>query len=238
MAIARVSEVMCPRGVTGATSSAIDTTGATLLVGGLAGFQPTNPYTIEDSKGNTWTALTIQATGAAQEARTGLYYVANPTVGTNHTFSWAFAGYGNATMVFAAYSGATTTSPFDQQNGNATNANVSSIVTNSVTPTQDNELVIVMGGFSNNMNTGTGSIDGGFTIVAQREFGGSNVVGGLFAELIQTTATAANPTVTAPTSSGPMSAVIATFKAAAGGGSTASAFFAYSRNYMTAGAIT
>ncbi len=219
MAIAVVSSVLLPRGVTGATSSSIDTTGATLLVMGLAGFQiVANSYTISDSKGNTWTPLTAKDTGAAHEARTQLFYVANPTVGTGHTFDWAYAGYGNATAAVIAFSDCLTVSPFDQQNGFGTNSEVSTVQPGSITPTEDNEVVVVMGGFPNDMNSGSGSINGGFTIAHQREFGGSNCVGGLMAYLIQTTAAAANPTITAPTGTDPMSAVIASFKSAGGGG--------------------
>lgn len=217
MAIGLVSSIMLPRGVTGATSSSIDTTGATLLVMGLAGYQiVANSYTISDNKSNTWTPLTAKDTGAAQEARTQLFYVENPTVGTGHTFTWAYAGYGNATAIVAAFSGTATASVFDQQNGFGTNSSVSTVQPGSITPTQNDEVVLAMGGFSNNMNSGTGAIDGSFTIVDQREFGGSNVVGGLLGYLIQTSAASANPTITAPTGSGPMSAVIASFKAAGG----------------------
>lgn len=222
MAIAVVSSVLLPRGVTGATSGSIDTTGASLLVMGLAGFQPVNAYTISDSKSNTWTPLTLKATGAANEARTQLFYVANPTVGTGHTFTWAYAGYGNATAAVIAFSGAATASPFDLENGFAINSEVSTIQPGSITPSENNEVVVVMGGFPNDMTSGTGAIDGGFTIAHQQNFGGSNVVGGLMAYLIQTTAAAANPTITAPTGTDPMSAVIASFKSAGGGGGSLS----------------
>lgn len=159
--MAVVSSVLLPRGVTGATSSSINTTGASLLVMGLAGFQPVAAYTITDSKGNTWTPLTSQATGAIQEARTQLFYAENPTVGSGHTFDWAYAGYGNATAIVGAFSGYATASVFDLEDGFATNSNVSSIQPTTLTPSEANTLIVSMTGFSNNMTSGTGTIDSG-----------------------------------------------------------------------------
>jgi hypothetical protein len=222
VAIALVSSVLLPTGTTGAnsTGSPIDTTGATGLIAVLSGFQPVNPPTVSDSKGNTWTARTLQATGALHEARTQIFdCVAAPTVGTNHTFEWAYAGYGRFFMAVMAFSDIKASGAFDQENGFATNSEVSTIQPGSITPAEDNCLVICGGGFPDDMNSGTGAINGGFTIAHQRAFtsAGSHV-GGLAAYLIQTSAAAANPTITAPTGTDPMSAVIASYKSTGGGG--------------------
>lgn len=212
--MALITSVLLPRGVTGATSSAFDSSGGDLLIVGYAGYNL--PDTMSDNKGNTLTALTAQSTGAAQEGRSRIYYAENPTVGTGHTVTWAYAGYGNGTAVAAVFSGYATASVFDVEDGFATNSNVSSIQPTTLTPSQNNSLIVSMTAFTNNMTSGTGTIDLDFIIAQQREFGGSNVVGGLFAYLEQGTAGGVNPTITAPTSSGPMSTVIASFKSAGG----------------------
>lgn len=216
MAIALVTSAMLPTGVTGATTSTpLNTTGANLLIFGCASkLLPT----VSDSKSNTWTPLTSQNAGTGHESRCQLHYVTNPTVGTNHDFSWAYAGYGSTTGFVLAFSGADTSSPFDQQNGSFDNTEASSIAPGSITPTQDNEVVIALATFTDDFTSGSGSINGGFTIAHQRNYSAGPCNGGLIAYLIQTTAAAANPTITAPTGPDPLTAVIASFKAAGGGG--------------------
>ena len=66
-----------------ATTSAIDTTGATLLVALIV--TDTGGGTMSDSKGNTWTALTAHSGGTTVTGQ--LFYVSNPTVGSGHTFT-------------------------------------------------------------------------------------------------------------------------------------------------------
>jgi hypothetical protein len=83
--ITLVAEVHTGRATTstnGGTSAAIDTTGATLIV--ISVSWASNPITLSDSKGNTWTALT-QRTFSFD--RHQLFYRLTPTVGAGHTFS-------------------------------------------------------------------------------------------------------------------------------------------------------
>lgn len=223
MAFALVTSAMLPTGVTGATtSSPLNTTGADLLIFGCASkILPT----VSDSKSNTWTPLTSVNAGTAHESRCQLHYVANPTVGTNHDFSWAYAGYGSTTGFVLAFSGAATVSPFDQENGAFDNGEATSIQPGSITPTEDNELVVALATFTDDFTSGSGSINGGFTIAHQRNFSAGPCNGGLIAYLIQTSAAAANPTITAPTGPDPLSAVIASFKSAGGGGGGGSSGF-------------
>ena len=130
-------------------------------------------------------------------------------MGTGHTFS--NTGASNFCSIFvASFSGAATTSPFDQQNG-ATATGVSTISTGSVTPTNNNELVITQLGF-NSAGLPT-SIDNGFTKTNDVEFGAANNYGGSMAYKIQTTATAVNPSWTR-TGTLAQTAVIATFNVA------------------------
>lgn len=189
------------------TTAAIDTTGASLLVVCVNDYT-VNASTLSDSKGNTWTGLTAKMSTTAESK---LYYCKNPTVGTGHTFTAAGTSI-YATINVAAFSGAHLTAPFDQQNG-ATTAGATSLATGSITPSENNELIIA--GISN--VSAARSIDAGFTIANQVNYAAGFHYGGAIAYLIQTTAGAVNPSWSW-TGSGEAAAVIASFKVPAAGG--------------------
>lgn len=167
-----------------ATTAAIDTTGANLIVLAVnraVGVTPT------DSKSNTWTSLTSRGT----DPFTTIWYVFNPTVGTGHTFAVS-VGNSYPSIFVSAWSGAVT-SPFDAENG-ASSASASTLQPGSITPSENNELVITVVGST--VEGTTYSINGGFTITNQVDGADSLAYGGAMAYLIQTTAAAANPTWT------------------------------------------
>lgn len=191
------------------TSSAIDTTGADLLVA------VTNHYiggggslTLSDSKGNTWTPLTLRSVGSG---RSRMYYAKNAIVGTGHTFT--ATGTGSFPVVAVqAFSGSDLTSPFDVENGvSDTSIFLTSGQPGSVTPSLNNELIIA-GQANLNSNGGASSIDSGFTKTDGVDRA-PNGLGVAIAYLIQTTATAANPTWSWPSAQS-QALTIATFKAA------------------------
>lgn len=189
------------------TTGNINTTGADLLVAGIADYAILSPDTISDNKGNTWIGLTA-ITGAT--ARWHFFYAKNPTVGTGHNFTQSGGGYGAIFVV--AYSGSDLTAPFDVENGQTTTG--SSGQAGSVTPNQANSLVVFGG------NTWPGnysSVNGGFTNQLSQTFIGGASFSGFFADLIQTSIAAANPTVTVDQSS-EMNLSIAVFKPATSGG--------------------
>jgi hypothetical protein len=63
-------------------------------------------------------AIASAVTGLVPER---LYYAANPTVGSGHTFS--YTGASNFSSIFvAAFSGVATSSPFDKENGATSSA--------------------------------------------------------------------------------------------------------------------
>lgn len=188
-------------GGSGGTSAAIDTTGATLLVAALSALSPG----ISDSKGNTWTPLS--AVSPSQTVQ--LFYVANPVVGTGHTFTCSGSF---VSMVVRAYNGVATTTPFDQQNGSA--ASGTTVSPGSVTPSQDGELLVAACGILSPSAAPT--VDSGFTTPSNYVNNSPGVNFGVaFSEQVQTTATARNPTFTGD--SGSLDGcVIATFKATAG----------------------
>lgn len=165
-----------------ATTSAINTTGATLLHACVAGFnQPPNAPT--DSKGNTWVLIgSVVVQGSQQVAA---YYVANPTVGTGHTFT---ENSGNFPYIAAsAWSGVKTTSPLDQHSAGA-GAGTQTVQPGSITPTVAGELLLACVG-SNNGTAWT--INSGFTVYNTIIVGGIRIQA---AFLVQTPAVAVNPT--------------------------------------------
>jgi hypothetical protein len=184
---------------TDVTTAAIDTTGATLLVAVLTDFAET---TFSDSKSNTWTSLTK----GTQFISTRIVYCVPSSVGSGHTFSASVAS-GFPSICVAAFSGAHAT-PVDQQNGSTGNG-ITSIQPGSVTPTEDNELVIVGVGLGNGNAAG---IDmAGYTVPEEVYYNGNAFTCAL-AYNIQTSATATNPTWTW-TGNEQGVARIATFKA-------------------------
>lgn len=169
------------------TTAAINTTGADLIVLEVSDYLLDSPSTISDSKGNTWTTLTTYDSGQFNRSR--LMYVKNPTVGSGHTFT-ATTTTGYPSIAVQAWSGAHLTSPFDQQNGSGFFA-ATSIQPGSITPTENNELVVTGVG---SLIVGAVSVNGGFTISDQVDYSPGVHFAVALAHLVQTTAAAANPT--------------------------------------------
>ena len=171
------------------TTGAIDTSGASLLVAVVADYAPEVLSVVTDSKTNVWVPLTSSDSGSP---RCTIFYVANPTVGTNHTFS-ATEAINNTypSICVAAFSNVATITPFDQQNGNDSGeVTASQLTTGSITPGENNE-VLIAGVAVDDVVTLT--IDGGFTITNQVSHLVDEHFGMGMAYLIQTTAAAANP---------------------------------------------
>ncbi len=91
-----------------------------------------------------------------------------------------------------AFSGADTVVPFDQQNGVATPTTTTSYQPGSITPSENNEVIVTA------ITSGGGvtsySIDSGFTISDQFDLSGGGHFPLGMAYLIQTSAAASNPT--------------------------------------------
>lgn len=190
------------------STSAIDTTGATLIVCHVTSFAA---RTLSDSASNTWTALTIKTSANGTSGQ--LYYCANPTTSATHTFTLTgTAFYG--TLGVHCFSGTATTSAFDAENGNNAGSGTT-VQPGSITPSQDGE-VIVTGVCWKTTGTGTITISDSMVKDSNAGGGGVNYAGGI-ASLIQTTAAAINPTWTESFSDSSLS-TIACFKAAAAAG--------------------
>lgn len=200
----------------GTVTSPIDSTGADLLVLVLVADNGRITYIQSDSKGNSWTGLTVQTQSGGQ--RVQILYVANPVVGSGHTLTIQDNGTTFGLAYFAAFKGASLISPLDAQNGAVDNA--STIQPGAITPSLPNELVI--SGVTQSSGGAAPTVDSGMIIPAgcnHTTVGGVHWGGG-FAYKIQTAAETINPTWT-PGWSASNSCVIASFKSAssASGGS-------------------
>jgi len=159
-------------GSTGAntvTTSAIDTTGATLIVIEVAADVGAGcTSTLSDSKSNSYTRLHTQG-GISFPNNGGLYYVVSPTVGSGHTFTYGCASGGSApSIAVVAFSGATT---FDTQNwGHGSTTSTTTVQPGSVTASVSNELAIT--GYA--ATSSVSSIDSSFTITDSVGFLGGN----------------------------------------------------------------
>ncbi len=189
------------------TTGAIDTTGANFIVVSVAFYSGVSANgTLSDSKSNTWTALTGQTAGAT--GRNRLYYFRGGTVGGSHTFTYAAADIYPSIQVLAFSNIAA--SPIDGENGAAT-TNATTLATGSVTPSQD-DTVIIAGLLHNNTDAGDISINTGFTLGPVSPHVVATSYGGATAYKILTAVAATNPTWDVVDSSSELIATIAVFK--------------------------
>lgn len=165
------------------TSSGVNTSGADLLAAFVTYWHNAAAPSFSDSYGNTWVPILTEVN--ANGERGSLYYVANPTVGSSHTISVSNAGNsGGAT--FAAFSGAHAT-PLDQASSDG------GTQPGSVTPSENNELLVSAFGAGDGAAPGPFTPDGGFTVTDYIDYVFFGTEPNALAYLIQTTAAAANP---------------------------------------------
>lgn len=204
MAITYLSSTSASGTPDSVTTSGIDTSGASLLVMGLA-YDSGSTASISDSLSNTWTALTRTSSGALSVR---IYYCLNPKTGTGHTFT--NAGSQNYSSIYvSAFKGVQTIGAMDNENGQTTTG--TGIGIGNVTPTLNGELVITQLAFS---STGVPiSIDSGFIELGPEiDFGSGNNYGGQMAYSIQTTATTVNTAVWTRTNSNLMASTGVIFR--------------------------
>lgn len=210
MAFALVANIDAAPGENGGTTSAIDTTGADLLIFPVGSWDvnTAGDETPSDSKSNTWSGRTLYEAG---QSAARIFDSVPSSVGASHTFTYSdTTSY--PVLSPSAWSGAAAV-PFDQQNG-ATGTSTSPSP-GSVTPTEDNELIITTITF----NGASGGITPptGFTMPDSQEFSSGVNMGFAVAYKVQTTAGSETPTWTLGNSRA-WAATVATYKAAAGGG--------------------
>lgn len=164
-----------------AVTSAIDTTGATLIVVAVASF--TGGATVTDSAGNAWTGL---SNTGAQGVK--MFVCTSPTASGTHTFT-ATNNSGFPAAAVAAFSGTLASTTADV-NDHSTASTSGSVQPGSATPAHDGELILTAMFY---LGAGTAAVDSGLTIINQTPHAGNSVGGGL-AYLVQSTAAAINPT--------------------------------------------
>jgi hypothetical protein len=193
----------------GFTTTGIDTTGANLLVV-VVSDDPGEAGVLTDSKSNSWTPLNSYQNAGGDQVQ--MYYCSNPTVGVGHTFSIT-GTINNPSLSIGAFSGSTA-APFDQQNGASVANGVNALSTGSITPGENDELIVAtFSGGGSLFITGL-AIDSGFTIASNIIDTGEHYATAICYK-IQTTAEAINPQFTW-TDDGSAAASIASFKAAPG----------------------
>lgn len=144
------------------TSAAQDTTGVKFLVANAVCFTGT-PLAPTDSKGNTWTGLTLRTTSSANGK---LFYVLNPVVGTGHTFTSTNCS-GSEVTFFGAFTWDTAqTLSFDAGTDLGNTASGNTIILPALTPSVADTLLIV--GTSIN-STIVATIDQSFVIAEHIE---------------------------------------------------------------------
>lgn len=190
-----------------ATTGAIDTTGANLLIAVVGWYSAVGEPTLTDSKSNSWTMLTKKTSNNMSVL---IYYAIGATVGSGHTFTASGTGK-YATICVGAFSGGHASSPYEAESAGATSGSATSLQPGTLTPAENDELVIT--GLGLDGSTSAESINGGFTITDLMRFAPGVAEGAGMAYLIQTSAAAANPTWSW-TSGVPCGAVQACFRAA------------------------
>jgi hypothetical protein len=202
--------------VTTGNTTSVDSTGCDLIVAVRSFYQAITTPGLSDSKSNTWTDRTAYS---STNTRVIISYIwtgsAGFSVGASHTFTAGTSGASYPTLMVAGFSGAKTSAdPYTAESG-ANTGGATSLAPGSVTPSEDNCLLVT--GMAGGNSTGTPGGVTGYTIDQAIDFATTSAgrTGGL-AHLIQTTAGATNPAWTF--ASEEAAAAIAVFKAAAGGG--------------------
>jgi hypothetical protein len=203
------------------TTDPIDTTGLDTVIIGVSDFSagtPDGAWITDTSSGgsNSFGQLSGAAAVGTTNTRVRVYYCRGCVVGTGHTFTYAAPATSVATyptIMVLACSGGNMVAITDQQNG-ATTTSAATLATGSVTPTEDNELVVTVVA---SLDSGVLTAPTGYTLADRASYAAGIAIGGALAYRIQTTATATNPSWTFSTTT-EASAGVGSFKAAAGGG--------------------
>lgn len=176
-------------GMTGGTTTAINTTGAKLITVVVEYFSGSGggPATLTDSQSNTWTCLPVQALTQAGEE---LCYVISPSTSASHTFTNSGANNYSA-MEVAAWTEAGTPT-FDKSSG--ATSTVTTVQPGSVTPANANSLLVTS--FATGYVGGAQSVNSPFTTLTQQPNVFGNNLGGGQGWFQETPTTAQNPTWT------------------------------------------
>lgn len=201
----------------GTSASDCDMTGANLLVLAIAYYSTGNPA-ISSSPANTWNARTEYA---STNSRIKIHYAYNASVSSTMTFT-ASGSDQYSSIAVLGFAGALATDPYDVENGATDAGFVTTLQPGSITPGQNDEVVVTALCFEITANTA--SIDSGFSTAYQKDVITGTAEGVAIAYKIQTAAAAVNPAWSLTVAS-PMNVTQASFKSAGGGGGANSSYY-------------
>jgi len=158
-----IAHTIAQNDLDGATSSAIDTTGAKTIFAVVASFTGTTEPVVTDSEGNDWYYGPVLDIESGPRLR--VWYCPGPTTSATHTFTVTGTGSYPAIAVQAHSSVLTFLDAYASNNGGV-GATVTSQAAGAVTPLSDDDMVLAAWGFGTAGNpTGSFAIDNGFTAV-------------------------------------------------------------------------
>lgn len=210
------------------TTDAMSTTGADFLVligTSIASLSAT--FSDSSSGTNTFSTRTKYSTGTSSSIQIAYCQAPGFTSGS-HTFTFGAGASSFPSLIVYAFSGSVAT-PYDSaENGGSYTINTSTTA-GSVTPSQDNDLIVT--GVSFDIAGHSGEACSGFSTPVVSTFSASNHYGVAAAWLLQTTAGASNPSWSW-TGSTTGAKNVAAFKGTAPGGG---GFFGTSINALRVG---
>ena len=187
MALIVTADAVSSDGGNTATTAGVDTTGASLLVAQISDFAGATASAISDSKSNTWTPLTAVTAGSV--SRSHLFYCANPTVGSGHTFT----ATGSSSFPSIQVQAWSPVQVFDQLVTNGQAGLPTENQVGSLTPPVHNCVFVSGLSFDDVEVSANLTIDSGFTRSSFSNFTSGQSLGGAMAYFEQGTAAAKNP---------------------------------------------
>lgn len=201
-------------GQNGGATSAIDCTGADLIVVGITAAD-NGTVNFTDSENNTWTEVLpggiVSDSGGVY---THLLYCFAPTVSASQTFSSVGSSFYPVIQPLV-FSGSAGSGTYDQRNSNNGFGGITSLTLGSITPSKSNTMIVAFMGNNNTAQLST-SINNGIVAEATAAVGFSNQ-GGYIAYYNQATAGAIDQTFSW-TGAGNAGGIVASFLPAASSG--------------------
>lgn len=202
------------------STSPMDTTGADLIIVAVADYNASGGSIVTDNNGNTWSRLppNMVANGDGSDEEVQLWFSQPTTVGAGHTFTATESIGGSSSypaIAVAALKFSKPATPYDTETGAYSNSpTFPTIATGVINPAEDGELIVTAVAWSSTDAFIAFSINGGFSAIESVPKNTMNF-GLSLAVLIQTTATAVNPTWDSGIGTGyGMSTTIVAFKGA------------------------
>jgi hypothetical protein len=198
-------------GSIGVSTTAVDTTGATLFVVGMQNISTDDTGLLIDSASNTWVLKPSLVCASSRFVQ--MAYCINPTTSATHTFSISGANSFYPVIVVGAWSN-TPAASFDAVTaGNFVSTPTTTVQPGSLTPANANNLLVT---FVGGDVIGSASADSSFVPVDQILKSGHQ--GGAMYYLIQSAATPQNPTWTVGSEDATIGAQMMAFKESGSGG--------------------